>query len=150
MLYSVPTHILEKQLFIFLRSCYDKMMRASEFYLVNSSLKTWFNHTRIISFVLKNKTNHPTSSNSHPSATAKKQYAASKIGGGLQNQQEHHIILTKYEAVHRNRKHQYWWKWWENMLTFTSRSSYRLFIINYMYDTCMTQPRVKLNTGNVY
>ena len=23
-----------------------------------------------------------------------------KIGGGVQNQQEHHVILTKYEAVH--------------------------------------------------
>ena len=29
-----------------------------------------------------------------------KQYSASKEGGGVQNQQEHHIFLTTYEAVH--------------------------------------------------
>ena len=29
-----------------------------------------------------------------------KQYSASKLGEVLQNQQEHYIILTKYEAVH--------------------------------------------------
>ena len=29
-----------------------------------------------------------------------KQNTASKQGGGLENQREHHIILTKYEAVH--------------------------------------------------
>ena len=41
------------------------------------------------------------SSNSHPSATANKAIHSLKIGGGgLQNQREHHIILTKYEAVH--------------------------------------------------
>ena len=45
-----------------------------------------------VQYRFKNKTNHPISSNSHPSATAK--------GGGVRNQQEHHIILTKYEAVH--------------------------------------------------
>ena len=27
--------------------------------------------------------------------------ASKKEGGGLQNQREHHIILTKYEAVHQ-------------------------------------------------
>ena len=48
-----------------------------------------------------NKTNHPISSNSHPSATVKKSnIQPHNRGGGLQNQQEHHIILTKYEAVH--------------------------------------------------
>ena len=49
----------------------------------------------------KNKTNHPISSNSHPSATANKAIHDLIIGGGgLQNQREHHINLTKYEAVH--------------------------------------------------
>ena len=60
-----------------------------------------------------NKTNHPRSSNSHPSATANNAnccmiYSAtankaihSLKKGGLQNQREHHIILTKYEVVHR-------------------------------------------------
>ena len=47
--------------------------------------------------LLKNKTNHPISSNSHPSATAKKAIFSHKIERGLKNQQEHHIILTKYE-----------------------------------------------------
>ena len=50
----------------------------------------------------KNKTNHPISSNSHHSATANKAIHSIKIEGGLQNQREHHIILTKYEAVHPN------------------------------------------------
>ena len=49
----------------------------------------------------KNKTNHPISSNCHPSATANKAIHSLKIGGGGgKNQREHHIILTKYEAVH--------------------------------------------------
>ena len=50
-----------------------------------------------------NKTNHPISSNSHPSAAANKAIHSFKIEGGggvLQNQRKHHIILTKYEAVH--------------------------------------------------
>ena len=48
-----------------------------------------------------NKTNHPISSDSHPSATANKAIHRLKIGvGGVKNQWEHHIILTKYEAVH--------------------------------------------------
>ena len=47
----------------------------------------------------KNKTNHQISSNSHPSATANKAIHSLKIGG-LQNQREHHIILTKYAALH--------------------------------------------------
>ena len=46
-----------------------------------------------------NKTNHPISSNSYPSATAIKAIHSLKIGEGP-NQREHHIILTKYEAVH--------------------------------------------------
>ena len=47
----------------------------------------------------KNKTNHPISSNSHPSTTAN--IAINNlIRGGIQNQREHHIIYTKYEAVH--------------------------------------------------
>ena len=42
-----------------------------------------------------NKTNHPVSSNSHPSATANKAIHSLKIrGGGLQNKREHHIIVT--------------------------------------------------------
>ena len=49
----------------------------------------------------KNETNHPISSNSHPSATTNKAIYSLKIGGGGQNQREHHIILTKYEAVIR-------------------------------------------------
>ena len=48
---------------------------------------------------LKNKTNHLIWSNSHFSATANKAIHRLKIGG-LQNQREHHIILTKNEAVH--------------------------------------------------
>ena len=40
-----------------------------------------------------NKTNHPISSNSHPSATANANKAIhTKIGGGLQNQREYHIL----------------------------------------------------------
>ena len=46
----------------------------------------------------KNKTNHPISSNGHHSATAI--HSLKNWGGGLQNQREHHIMLTKYEAVH--------------------------------------------------
>ena len=51
----------------------------------------------------KNKTNHPISSNSHPSATANKAMHSLKISGGggcYKTYGEHHIILTKYEAVH--------------------------------------------------
>ena len=48
---------------------------------------------------IQNKTNHPISSYSHPSATAYKTIHCLKWGGGgLQNQQERHIIKTKYEA----------------------------------------------------
>ena len=51
--------------------------------------------------MLKNKTNHPTSRNSHLRWPQMKQYTSKKEEGvGIQNQQEHHIILTKYEAVH--------------------------------------------------
>ena len=50
-----------------------------------------------------NKTNHPISSNSHPSATAKQAIFSLKIGGRGQNQQEHHTTLTKYEAVHEQK-----------------------------------------------
>ena len=48
----------------------------------------------------KNKTNHPISSNSNLSATANKAIHGLKSGVGLQNQREHQIILTKYEAMH--------------------------------------------------
>ena len=49
----------------------------------------------------KNKTNHPISSNIHPSATANKAiHSLKREGGGAQHQREHHIILTKNEAVH--------------------------------------------------
>ena len=47
--------------------------------------------------IIKNKTNYPISSNSHPSATSNKVQPQNKM---LQNQREHHIILTYYEAVH--------------------------------------------------
>ena len=52
----------------------------------------------MLEFEDKNKTNHEISSNSHPSATAIKVIQSLKRGGGLQNQLEHHIILTKYET----------------------------------------------------
>ena len=39
------------------------------------------------------------SSNNHPSTTANIGIHYLKLGG-LQNQREHHIILTKYESVH--------------------------------------------------
>ena len=42
--------------------------------------------------VLNNKTNHPISSNSHPSATANKAIHSLKMGGGVNKQREHHII----------------------------------------------------------
>ena len=50
---------------------------------------------------LKNKTNLPTSSNSHPSATANKAIHSLKIEGGTKqkNQREHHFDKV-YEAVH--------------------------------------------------
>ena len=52
-------------------------------------------------YITKNKTNHPISSNSHPSETENKAIHSLKIGmGGLQTQRGHHIILTMYEAVH--------------------------------------------------
>ena len=40
-----------------------------------------------------------TTCNSYPTETQIKQYTASSERG-LQNQREHHIILTKYEVVH--------------------------------------------------
>ena len=47
----------------------------------------------------KNKTNHPISSNSHPSANANKAIHCLKCGGGgLQKEQEHPNILIKYVA----------------------------------------------------
>ena len=49
---------------------------------------------------VKNKTNHPISSNSHPSATANKTIHSLKIGVGGIKQREHNKILIKYEAVH--------------------------------------------------
>ena len=51
-------------------------------------------------FNIKNKTNHPISSKSPHSATTNKTTHSLKKGGWLQNQQEHHVILTEYEAVH--------------------------------------------------
>ena len=45
-----------------------------------------------------NKTNHPISSNSHPSVSANEAIYCIKRGG-LQNQRKHNIILKKYEAV---------------------------------------------------
>ena len=48
---------------------------------------------------LQNKTNHPISSNSRPSASNKATHIL-KRGGKLQNQREHHIILTEYAEVH--------------------------------------------------
>ena len=55
--------------------------------------------------ITNNKTNQPISSNSHPSATSYKAIHSLKMRGlgvGLQNEWEHHIIWTKYEAVHLN------------------------------------------------
>ena len=60
-------------------------------YFKTSGYKSWLD--------TKNKTNHPISSNSHPSATLNKTIHSLKIRG-VQNQREHHIILTEYEAVH--------------------------------------------------
>ena len=45
------------------------------------------------------KINHPTSSNRHPSATANKATQCLKWVW-VKNQRKHHIILTKYAAVH--------------------------------------------------
>ena len=50
---------------------------------------------RYVRCLLMNKTNHPIYSNNHPSATANK--AIQNLKRRLQNQREHHIILTKYE-----------------------------------------------------
>ena len=50
--------------------------------------------------ILKNKTTDPISSKRHTSATANKAIHCLKWGRGLQNHWEHHIILTKYDAVH--------------------------------------------------
>ena len=47
----------------------------------------------------KNKTNHPMSSNSHPSVTANEVRHRLKWEEE-QNQQGHHLIFTKYEALH--------------------------------------------------
>ena len=48
----------------------------------------------------KNKTHYPISSNSHPSATTNIAIHCFKREV-IQQQREHHIIKTKYEAVHR-------------------------------------------------
>ena len=66
----------------------------------------------------KNKTNHPISSNSYPSATAKLAIFSLKIGGGgVHNQQEHHIILTKYEKY----KGEMFWLNIPNLFTLATR-----------------------------
>ena len=62
-------------------------------------------HEVLRKFVSKNKTNHPISSINLPLATANKAIHCIKWGGGggwglVKNQREHHIILTKYDAVH--------------------------------------------------
>ena len=61
-------------------------------------------HEVLRKFVSKNKTNHPISSINLPLATANKAIHCIKRGGGgwglVKNQREHHIILTKYDAVH--------------------------------------------------
>ena len=61
-----------------------RITTLSRHYLSNLSFHT---------LVDKNTTNHPISSNSHPSATAYKAIHCLK-------QREHNIIWTKYEAVH--------------------------------------------------
>ena len=48
----------------------------------------------------KNKTNHPISSNSHPSATANKAIHRLKKGEGVTKPTGTSYILTKYEAMH--------------------------------------------------
>ena len=56
---------------------------------------------KIWTFKYMNKTNHLISSNSHPSAAANKAIHCLKWGrGGVTEPTEHHLILTKYEAVH--------------------------------------------------
>ena len=56
----------------------------------------------LISELITNKTNHSISSNIHTSATANKAiHSPQNWGWGVsQSQQEHHKILTKYEAIH--------------------------------------------------
>ena len=51
-------------------------------------------------FLQQNKTHHPISSNSFPSATENKAIHSLNTGGDYENQREHHKILTKYEMMH--------------------------------------------------
>ena len=50
-------------------------------------------------YILKNKTNHPISSNSHPATTANEAIHILKIEGGYKTNGNIILILTKYEAV---------------------------------------------------
>ena len=54
----------------------------------------------LLALLNMNKTNHPISSSSHTPTTANIAIHCLNMGWGLQNQREHNIILTKYEAVH--------------------------------------------------
>ena len=80
----------------------DIFLYSYEADFIQSLLSTGKKHLASrFNLTYRNKTNQPISSNSHPSATEKYAIFSLKIGGGgVQNQQEHHIILTKYEAVH--------------------------------------------------
>ena len=51
-------------------------------------------------YIYRDKTNHPMSSNNHPSVNTNKARHYLKSGGGLQNQREHHISLRKDETMH--------------------------------------------------
>ena len=51
-------------------------------------------------FLWKNKTNHPISSNSHPSVTANRAILSFKWGEAGLKKTNGNILLTKYEAVH--------------------------------------------------
>ena len=53
-----------------------------------------------IQVMYKNKKNHPILSISFRRPNIKQYTDSNRGGGGSQNQKEHHIILTKYEAVH--------------------------------------------------
>ena len=61
---------------------------AYEYKLIGRLWLTW------LWFSMRNKTNHPISSNSYPSATAYKAKHSLKRGG-LQNQRKHHVNFDK-------------------------------------------------------
>ena len=66
-------------------------------YWLNPMLKLCKHLNSLQRGMIKNKSNHPISRNNHPSATANKAIHSRKRGNTKPT--EHHIILTKYEAV---------------------------------------------------